>query len=123
MRILLDMNLAPAWVGVLADAGHEARHWGAVGAHDASDATIIAWAKANGHVVFTHDLDYGALLHATGAVSPSVIQIRGEEVRPATMAATVVTALETAAEDLAKGALVTIDPRKMRVAVLPLRKD
>ena len=60
--------------------------------------------------------------HATGAVSPSVIQIRGEDVRPATMAATVLTALEAAAEDLAKGALVTVDPRKMRVAVLPLRK-
>jgi len=122
MRILLDMNLAPAWVGVLVAAGHEAQHWGEIGSHDANDAEIMAWAKANGHVVFTHDLDYGALLHATGAVSPSVIQIRGEDVRPATMAATVVTALEAAAEDLAKGALVTVDPRKMRVAVLPLRQ-
>lgn len=118
----MDMNLAPAWVGVLVAAGHEARHWGDVGAHDADDATIMAWAEANGHMVFTHDLDYGALLHATGAVSPSVIQIRGEDVRPATMSATVVTALETAAEDLARGALVTIDPRKMRVAILPLRQ-
>lgn len=122
MKILLDMNLAPASAGVLLAAGHDARHWGELGAHDASDAAIMACAKANGHVVFTRDLDYGALLHATGAVSPSVIQIRGEDVRPSTMAPAVVAALEAAAEDLQRGALVTVDPRKMRVAVLPLRK-
>jgi hypothetical protein len=32
MRLLVDMNLTPRWVQSLADAGHEATHWSAVGA-------------------------------------------------------------------------------------------
>src|SRR6218665_1296178 len=32
MKLLVDMNLSPRWVDVLADAGIEAAHWSAVGA-------------------------------------------------------------------------------------------
>jgi predicted nuclease of predicted toxin-antitoxin system len=27
MKILIDMNLSPAWVSVLEEAGHTASHW------------------------------------------------------------------------------------------------
>ena len=27
MKLLVDMNLAPSWVGVLVDAGIDAAHW------------------------------------------------------------------------------------------------
>ena len=43
----------------------------------------MAWARENRYIVFTNDLDYGALLFATAAASPSVIQIRAEDIRPA----------------------------------------
>jgi predicted nuclease of predicted toxin-antitoxin system len=43
----------------------------------------MAWARENPYIVFTNDLDYGALLVATAAASPSVIQIRAEDIRPA----------------------------------------
>jgi hypothetical protein len=32
----------------------------------------MAWARANGHVVFTHDLDFGTTLALTHAADPSV---------------------------------------------------
>jgi len=35
MKLLLDMNLSPRWVGVLADAGIEAAHWSLLGAKNA----------------------------------------------------------------------------------------
>jgi predicted nuclease of predicted toxin-antitoxin system len=35
----------------------------------------MEWARANRYIVFTHDLDFGSLLAATGAETPSVIQI------------------------------------------------
>ena len=50
---------------------------------DRLDTEIIAWACENSYIVFTNDLDYGALLFATAAASPSVIQIRTEDIRPA----------------------------------------
>ena len=32
MRLLVDMNLSPRWVGVLINEGMEAVHWAAIGA-------------------------------------------------------------------------------------------
>jgi len=75
----------------------------------------MAWARENRYIVFTNDLDYGALLFATAAASPSVIQIRVEDIRPASAEHAVLFALKAAAEDLSTGALVTIDPRRQRI--------
>lgn len=122
MKILIDMNLSPEWVPVFEKAGHPAVHWSAVGAPDAPDTEIMIWARLHEHIVFTHDLDYGAILHATGATAPSVIQVRTEDVRPEKAADLILRALKTAAPDLLSGALITVDPRKTRLSVLPLRK-
>jgi hypothetical protein len=37
MKILIDMNLSPAWVSVLEEAGHTASHWSTIGSLNASD--------------------------------------------------------------------------------------
>jgi len=41
---------------------------------------------ANGFVLLTHDLDFGAILASSGANIPSVIQIRTEDLRPEVLA-------------------------------------
>ncbi len=33
MKLLIDMNLSPRWAKFVADAGFEAAHWSAIGAH------------------------------------------------------------------------------------------
>lgn len=121
MKLVLDMNLSPEWVRIFQAAGHQAVHWSEVGPTTAPDENIMEWARANRSIVFTHDLDYGALLYATRASAPSVIQLRCEDVRPATMQAAVLSALATLETDLINGALVTIDPGKRRVRTLPFR--
>jgi predicted nuclease of predicted toxin-antitoxin system len=35
MKILIDMNLSPAWESVLKEAGHTAIHWSTIGAPNA----------------------------------------------------------------------------------------
>ena len=65
MKLLIDLNLSPGWVPVLERAGWEARHWATVGDLRASDQTLLSWARSNGYVVFTHDLDFGTLLAHT----------------------------------------------------------
>jgi predicted nuclease of predicted toxin-antitoxin system len=122
MRFVIDMNLSPTWVDVLVKMGHHAVHWSTVGHIDATDTQIMEWAREHGSIVFTHDLDYGALLHATAAEAPSVIQIRSEDVRPEKLAGCVTSALQACQNDLATGALVTIDPRRWRISLLPLTK-
>ena len=65
MKFLIDMNLSPRWVKVLTAAGHHAQHWSSVGAVDAADVEIMAYARAHDLIVFTHDLDFSAILAAT----------------------------------------------------------
>lgn len=83
----------------------------------------MKWANLHQHAVFTHDLDFGALLHLTAAVSPSVIQLRIDDVRPSVMGDYVCGAILQTMDDPERGALVTIDPRKNRVSLLPLKRQ
>ncbi|VEN73748.1 conserved hypothetical protein [Candidatus Desulfarcum epimagneticum] len=121
MKIVLDMNLSPIWAPYLEAGGYEARHWSEIGAVSASDIEIMKWARNNGFVVFTHDLDFGTLLYTTKAVAPSVVQLRIEDIRPESVGKLVLIALSKAKSEIEQGALVTIDPRKNRVRLLPLK--
>ena len=80
----------------------------------------MAFARTNGWVVFTHDLDFGTLLAQTHATGPSVIQVRSQDTYPDAIGSAVETALNQHATDLAAGALVTVEPSRNRVRVLPL---
>ena len=122
MKLLIDMNLAPRWVRVLADAGHDAMHWSEVGDQRASDTEIMAYALRHGLIVLTHDLDFGDILAATGGTGPSVVQIRSDDVRADTIAGQIVRALETCSNALAHGALLSVDVDRARLRLLPLRK-
>lgn len=122
MKILLDMNLSPKWVPVLASAGFEVIHWSDVGKPDALDSKIMHWAKEHGHVVFTHDLDFGDILAATNADAPSVIQIRTQNLHPDYLGKSVVAALRQFSAQMEQGALIVIDENKVRARILPIRR-
>lgn len=121
MKLLVDMNLSPRWVATLIDAGHEAKHWSQAGAHSAPDTEIMSYAVANGFVVLTHDLDFSAILAATQGRKPSVVQVRADDVRPAAIGRQVLSALRQMEAELEQGALLTVDPSRTRLRVLPLR--
>ncbi len=115
------MNLTPRWANVLIDAGFEAIHWTSVGSINAPDVEIMRHAAANDMIVLTQDLDFGAILAASFGDRPSVVQIRADNSSPERIGAEVVGALRTAGAELAKGALVTIEPVRRRLTLLPLR--
>lgn len=122
MKVLVDMNLSPRWVRVLVDAGFAAAHWSSLGARSAPDSQIMDFAKANGYVVLTHDLDFSAILAATQGDKPSVVQIRAADVSPGVAGAPVIAALRQMAAELNEGVLVTVDTARTRLRVLPLRR-
>jgi predicted nuclease of predicted toxin-antitoxin system len=121
MKVLIDMNLSPRWTHFLAEAGIEAAHWSELGPGDAADTEIMAFAKEHDYVVFTHDLDFSAILAATHGDKPSVIQVRSEDVRPESIGGAVVASVRQTADSLAEGALLTVEPNRMRLRLLPLR--
>lgn len=120
LAVVVDMNLPPEWVGFLAGHGHTAVHWSAVGDPRATDPEIMDWARANGHVVLTHDLDFGAILAHTHASGPSVVLVRADNPFPATVGAAVAGAINQCEADLRAGALVVVDPARHRVRILPI---
>ena len=120
MKLLVDMNLSPRWVGLLIEAEFTAAHWSTLGANNAPDSEIMAFAKTNGYVVLTHDLDFSAILSATQGHKPSVVQIRSDNVSPDAIGGPVIRALHQMADELESGALLTIEPDRMRLRLLPL---
>ena len=119
MKIVIDMNLSPDWVKVLKTAGWETVHWSSVGDMRASDDIIMSWARENGYMIFTHDLDFGVLLALTRAENPSVIQVRSQDIFPQALGARLVKLLKEHQPALEKGAILTVDERKSRVRILP----
>jgi predicted nuclease of predicted toxin-antitoxin system len=115
------MNLSPRWTEFFADLGIEAAHWSDLGTGNAPDAEIMAFAKTHDHVVFTHDLDFSAILAATDGGKPSVVQLRSEDVSPEAVGQAVVDAVRQTADELDRGALLTVEPSRMRLRLLPLQ--
>lgn len=119
--ILIGMNLSPGWVDYLEQSGGTATHGSQVGDPRAKDSEIMQWAAANGRTILTHDLDFGALLALARASGPNVIQLRGSDVLPDVAGPAVLAALARFLQELAAGALVTVDIGRQRVRLLPLR--
>jgi predicted nuclease of predicted toxin-antitoxin system len=121
MKVLIDMNLSPQWVEIFQRKGWESVHWSTIGNPQATDREILRWAKDNSYIVFTHDLDFGAILAATGADSPSVIQIRTQDVSPVNLEGLLIAVMEQHETRLEEGSLIVIDQAKARVRILPLK--
>jgi predicted nuclease of predicted toxin-antitoxin system len=81
----------------------------------------MAYASANDYVVLTHDLDFSAILAATHGEKPGVVQIRAEDVSPDVIGLQVIVALKQMAAELENGALLTVDPSRARMRLLPLQ--
>ena len=121
MKLVVDMNLSPDWVTFLVQAGWKTIHWSNIGNPRAADSEIMAWAKQNSHVVFTHDLDFGTILALTQAEGPSVIQVRTQDVTPSAIGKLVVNALQQFGPALEKGALIVLDEAAVRARILPFK--
>jgi predicted nuclease of predicted toxin-antitoxin system len=121
MRFLIDVNLPPPWVAVFASHGFEAVHWTSVGNPRALDDEIMQYARDRGYVVFTHDLDFGALLALTRATGPSVLQVRAQSIFPSDIGELIMRVLVQHTNALESGALVSVDERSSRVRILPIR--
>jgi predicted nuclease of predicted toxin-antitoxin system len=122
VRLLLDANLSPRLVGLLAVAGHEAIHVADLGLLTATDAEIFDRAVADGLVVVTADSDFGMLLALRRATSPSVIQLRHvAELGRAEHAALLMANLPVLVDDLRRGVIVSLSPARLAIRDLPIR--
>ncbi len=121
MNILVDMNLSPEWVSILQLHGYKSIHWSNIGSKNAPDTEILSWAKENNYVIFTHDLDFCAIIAATGAYSPSVLQLRAQDITPGNAKNVLLAAIVKFKKYIEAGALISIDMENSRARLLPLK--
>ena len=119
MKILIDVNLAVRWAKMLSERGIEATHWTEIGSAHTPDTAIMSYARQNGYAIFTNDLDFSTLLALTRASEPSVIQIRAEDTRPEALLDRVAEIFVRLRANIEQGSLITIDPKKARLRILP----
>ncbi|MFO1460827.1 MAG: DUF5615 family PIN-like protein [Verrucomicrobiota bacterium] len=120
MKILVDMNLSPEWLSVLELAGWQAGHWRDIGSPTAEDANLLAWARRQGFVLLSQDLDFAELLFQTQAGSPSVVLLRLRNELDPSQQLRICTLLKGATPALESGALLVIDERRARLRRLPI---
>jgi predicted nuclease of predicted toxin-antitoxin system len=80
-------------------------------------------AEKEGYTIFTHDLDFGAILSATNATSPSVIQLRDEDIFPCKENIDLfVGVMNQLRQEWEYGCIITINKQKAKVRLLPIYK-
>lgn len=66
---------------------------------------------------------FALLLAMTQADAPNVIQVRSQDILPANLGNLVINALRQFQQELAMGALLTVDEPKAKVRILPIQRN
>jgi predicted nuclease of predicted toxin-antitoxin system len=114
------MNMGHDWIEYFESSGLEAVHWSSVGHPTAKDGEIMQWAEANQSVIVTQDLDFGHLHAIAGSRLPSIVQIRHDDLRAATIGEVVVLAIRNTIDLIDSGAILTVEPPLARIRPLPI---
>lgn len=120
MKLLLDQGTPRSAAARLRQAGLDAVHTGETGLAEAEDDEIIQRATKEGRIIVTLDADFHTLLALTQASKPSVIRIRIEGLRAEEFCGLLLQVLHQCAEELAAGAMVSVNDFHIRVRRLPI---
>ena len=120
MKLLLDQGTPRSAADILRVAGFDTVHTGEVGLAEAEDAEIIHQAAIEDRIVVTLDADFHTLLALSQSTMPSVIRIRVEGLRAEDFSLLVQYVLNQCEDDLAAGAMVSVNEFQIRVRRLPI---
>jgi predicted nuclease of predicted toxin-antitoxin system len=121
MRLLADMNISPLTVAALQSEGWDIIRVSEVLPIDAEDVEILSWARSNGRIVITQDLDFSTLLALGGHSEPSLVTLRLGNSDPQTITEALLALLPQVEAGLQTGSAVTVTERAVRVRPLPIQ--
>ena len=121
MRFLVDNALPPLMVEALRQSGHDAIHVRELGLATAADITIFEQAERDRRVIVSADTDFGTILALRRSSQPSVILFRGATPRqPHHQASLVLANLDAISASIERGAVVVLEPQRIRIRTLPI---
>lgn len=112
MRVLLDTCVWGGAVDEVVAAGHDVI-WAGAWAEDPGDEEILRRAYGEGRVLVTLDKDFGELAIVRGVPHCGIVRL--VEVRARSQAAALVGILNRYGDELSRGAIVTVEPGRVRV--------
>jgi len=120
LKFLVDSAVSLLLAVELRGAGHDAVHTFDYVLVSSTDETVLLRAATEGRIVITSDTDFGELLAQSGASQPSVILFRRSSGKPLVEFALLTVALNRleVREALTNGAIIVVDPRRMRIRKL-----
>jgi predicted nuclease of predicted toxin-antitoxin system len=124
VRLLFDANLSPEVARRLSGSGHDAIHVVDIGLLSASDPDIMRVAAEEDRVLITADSDFAAMLALGELRGPSVVLLRSaDHLRPPDQAILLIANLPRVEDELAAGAIVSLNRRHLRVRELPVDRQ
>ena len=97
---------------MLETAGHEVE-WVGDWATDPGDDEILAHAEQRGQVVVTLDKDFGELAVVYGSAHAGILRL--DDFQSSQQASACLRVIETHAAELVPGAIVTVEPGRIRI--------
>lgn len=120
LKLLADVHISPRTVAELQGLGyHISRMTEHLSPH-VSDAEIIELARSERAVIVTQDLDFSARIAQSRLHQPSVVSLRVDNAKPYVISKILQTVLPLIEEDLAKGAIVSVEETQFRIRKLPI---
>ena len=121
MRFLIDNALSPVVAEGLRQADHDAIHVRDLGLAAADDETIFDLADRDQRVIVSADTDFGTILAMRNTARPSFILFRGATPRnPIGQVKLLLANLAEIAPSIERGAVVVLEPQRIRVRSLPM---
>ena len=121
MRFLIDNALSPVVAEGLRQADHDAIHVRDLGLAAADDETIFEHADRDQRVIVSADTDFSTILALRNAARPSVILFRGATPRnPIGQVKLLLANLREIAPSVERGAVVVLEPQRIRIRTLPM---
>jgi predicted nuclease of predicted toxin-antitoxin system len=121
MRFLIDNALSPVVAEGLRQADHDALHVRDLGLAVADDVTIFEHAERDQRVIISADTDFGTILAVRNTAMPSVILFRGATTRnPSSQVKLLLANLGEIAPSIERGAVVVLEPQRIRIRTLPI---
>jgi predicted nuclease of predicted toxin-antitoxin system len=121
MRFLIDNALSPVVAEGLRQEDHDSIHVRDLGLAAADDETIFEHADRDQRVIVSADTDFGTILALRNAARPSVILFRGATPRnPIGQVKLLLANLREIAPSVERGAVVVLEPQRIRIRTLPM---
>jgi len=122
IRFLADENISPKTVSYLNAIGYNIIRVNEVKMNKSKDEEIIDYARVNGYVLITMDLDFGYILSYIKDNKPSVIILRLTYPEPDNVSSYLIKAFKNReiTDNLIEGSVIIIEDDRIRVRRLPL---